>query len=442
MNARSNAPAHPSLLNRNFVLLWQGQLVSQVGTQTFLVAMLLWLKQATGSATVIGLVLMLSTLPGVLLGPVGGAVADRVSRRRLLIAADLTRGVVFLALAAAMLTLPGHSRGLLACLFAASLVAGVCSAVFQPAGQSFLPDLVPPEHLPGANSLMQGSFQVMALVAQGLGGILFRVVGAPLLALLDGVSFLYSALSSVFIRAEEHLSRSTAPAAARWRVLAQDVASGFRYVGGRAGMRRLFVVIGAAKLFSVPFTLLLPFFVEGALGARADWYGFLLAGYGGGSVVGFGLAGALRLSGAGRGRLLAVALVAQAASLTTLAFATSTWAALALLVAAGACDGLIYVSLISILQVGTPGEFRGRVFGVLKMVSEALTPLSMALAGIVADLVGHNVPLLYLVCGAALLAAAVFVVANEECRRFLAGEAERRMAGPVDAVGGVTSVAA
>jgi DHA3 family macrolide efflux protein-like MFS transporter len=69
------------LLSRDFCLLWQGQLISQMGSQVFGVTALLWLKQTTESATLVGLTMMMLTLPGVLLGPIGGVLADRYSRQ-------------------------------------------------------------------------------------------------------------------------------------------------------------------------------------------------------------------------------------------------------------------------------------------------------------------------------------------------------------------------
>ena len=84
------------LLNRDFVLLWRGQAVSGVGTSLSQIATIYWLLQATGSATTMGLVSMAGAIPGVLLGPIGGAIADRFSRRRLIVIGDALLGVAML----------------------------------------------------------------------------------------------------------------------------------------------------------------------------------------------------------------------------------------------------------------------------------------------------------------------------------------------------------
>ena len=81
------------LLNRNFFLLWQGQLVSQTGNQVAIVAMLFWIEQTTDSASLVGLIMMVSALPSVLLGPIGGTFADHYSRRAIIVYSDLFSGL-------------------------------------------------------------------------------------------------------------------------------------------------------------------------------------------------------------------------------------------------------------------------------------------------------------------------------------------------------------
>jgi len=106
--ASSAEPAVPaaSLWNRDFFLLWQGQTVSQLGNQAFHIAMMSWLLKATGSASLMGLIMFTAMLPGVVLGPVGGTFADRHSRIRIALICDLLSGAAILALSPTFRMIP------------------------------------------------------------------------------------------------------------------------------------------------------------------------------------------------------------------------------------------------------------------------------------------------------------------------------------------------
>jgi DHA3 family macrolide efflux protein-like MFS transporter len=128
-------------MNKNFVLLWQGQSVNRLGLQAFSVAMLFWIKHATDSATLMGIMLMLSTLPAVLLSPLGGALADRYSRRRIIVLSDLLSGLAVLTLAALYWIAPQSTHIILIWLFIVSLLTSILSAFFMPAISAAMPDL-------------------------------------------------------------------------------------------------------------------------------------------------------------------------------------------------------------------------------------------------------------------------------------------------------------
>src|SRR5688572_3288011 len=224
------------LWNRDFFLLWQGQTVSQLGSQAFHIAMMSWLLRATGSASLMGLLMFTALLPGVVLGPVGGTFADRHSRIRIALVCDLLAGAAVLALSLAMFDPrverlePAAVRFVIALMFGVSALLGILRAFFTPALSAAIPDLVPRERIPAANSLNQISVQGSSLLGQAIGGVLFQVLGAAFLYLIDGLSFLFAALCAFLIRLPPRAAVPRPVAAHPFRQFFRETADGFRYI--------------------------------------------------------------------------------------------------------------------------------------------------------------------------------------------------------------------
>jgi MFS family permease len=424
-------PAAPRsrLFNRDFVLLWQGQAISQIGDQAFSLAMALWVAEKTGSASLMGLLLTVGSIGVVSMGPFGGVAADRWPRMRIIVACDLIGAVTMLAVA--LLILTGHTsiRVTVALLIVASAVLGVIRGFFMPAVNAALPDLVPAERLAAANSLTQFAFQASLLLGQGVGGILYRVLGAPLLFLADGVSFLLAAVSESFVRlppvraAVPAISASSAvPAGERPGAFGQfraELKEGLRYTLDKPGLLGFMLSVTAYNFFFMPVFVLLPFFVRNRLNAGPEWYGFLLAAVSIGAILGFILAGVMKLQGAARSWVVMLTtLLAPVPFLV--GFARSTTTALACAVFLGVMVGIINVNFATIIQETTPPELRGRVMGLLTTLAGSLTPISFALGGMVGDLTHKNVPLVYTTCAAASFLFSLAAFARRSTRTFIA----------------------
>ncbi len=408
------------LLNRNFFLLWQGQSISQLGSQAFIIAMLFWIKHATGSAALMGLLQMLSTLPAVFLAPIGGAVADRYSRRKIIIFSDLLRGSAVLSLAGLMFMAPDATQVTLVWLFVVSIFVTVISTFFGPAISATIPDLVPKDQVAAANSLGQLSMQLSLFIGQGLGGTLFRLLGAPLLFLVNGVSYLYASASQTFVVIPQVIPDKNSAWKEQFLEFKRDILEGFRYVWHRGGLRETVFVSAFLGFFTAPIIVLLPFYVEDVLQARVDWYGFILAISGLGALLGYLFVGVVKFSGKVRGRMMMTFIILQAVGYGVLGLVKSPTTAMVLGFLGGFTSGFVTVNITTVVQITTPGEIRGRVFGLLAAISGSLAPIAMGLAGVVADLVNQNIPLIYVSCGAIMTLLSVLVSLSREFRGFLA----------------------
>ncbi len=420
------------LMNRNFFLLWQGQSVNQLGVQFFFIAVPLWIMDATNSATLIGLIQMLAGLPAVILGPVGGAFADRYSRRTILVVGDAISGLAILSLVVLTFLAPQARQLILIWLCVVYVLVAVVAAFFNPAISAAIPDLVPEARVSTANSLNQLSIQLAVFIGQGLGGVLFRLAGAPVLFLINGLTYLFASASESLITIPQVIQRAGGENKGRFREFGSDILAGLRYIWSRPGLRELVFVSALLSFFTWPILVLLPFYVRDSLGATEDWFGYLSAAYGVGMLAGYLAAGAIPFTGKARGRLMVALIIAQSAGYGLLGLVREPLMALMLALVGGGMGGMVTVTITTIIQTTTPGEIRGRVFGLLSTISSSLAPLAMGLSGFVADLTGKNIPLIYVACGVTMGLLSVLVSLNRQFRNFLAFEQAEAVAQKVE----------
>lgn len=414
------------LWNKNFALLWQGQLVAVFGNQAFYIAMAFWIKQETGSATLMGLMMMASQVTGVLLAPLGGAYVDNHSRKTILVLCNLLNGVLSLTVAGVFFFLPGNVNWGIAALFGASVLSATAGTFFRPAVFAAIPDIVPLARLNAANSVYQGSLQISSLVGLSLGGVLFRLLGPPLLFLVDGISSIVSAFFEMFM-AIPFVQRDQAPAGREpWRQLGREIYEGYTYIWTRIGMRNVIIMTAVLNIFSAPIIVLLPFYVGNSLGADADWFGYLGAAYSGGMIIGFMSPGIFSLDGRTRGAMMIAAIISTSAFMASLGAAPTAWAAAVVLFLVGITNGFFNVSLQTLFQLTTTPAMRGRVSSLINAVSGGLTPIAMGLTGVVADLMHQNIRLLFAGTGTLCLLTAILFAFNAPYRTYLAHEERAR----------------
>lgn len=410
------APQPTTLFNRDFFLLWQGQVVSRLGNQAFLIATTLWTLEVTGSATAMGLMLTANRIATIVLGPFAGAFVDSHPRLRTIVACDFGRGALTCALAASFFVLP--SQPLVGVLFFVALMNGVMAAVFNPAVASVTPDLVPETRLAAANSIQQASMQAGTFLGQGLGGVLYQALGAPLLFLFDGVTFLFSGISETFIRHEDSPAGGARDEVS-WAKFKQKTFDGLDYLMRKPGLRTVFLCGSVINFVAMPVVVLLPIYVTDFLGATLEWYGFLLAALSAGMIAGFAVTAVTRPTGGSHARFMIGMFALLAVSLGVLSQVRDPWLALVVMFVSGGATGIINNLEMTLLQRTTPVEFRGRVMGLLFTASEALAPLGMIAGGLASDLSGRNIPLIYAVCGALALTT-VFGLSGRNSRQLLA----------------------
>lgn len=410
--------SEPRLMRRDFVLLWQGLLVSQLGNQAFMIAVMLWMTRETGSQALLGALLAAVTLPGVLLAPLAGSLADHYDRKTLIVGSDLIRGLLITVLAVLYMVRPGEVSILVAALFVVAVLSGSIGALFSPALYAAVPDLVPEQRLQAANSLIQLSSRASTALGQAIGGIAYAALGAPLLFLVDGLSYLFSGVSEALIRIPVR-ERTSAATGLRSRL--REIAAGLEYVRSRTGMGSfLFLTAGINFLFT-PTVGLLPFYVRGDLHAGPEWVGFLLAAVSLGGIAGSIGAAAVPARGPSRSWAVSALFVGASLCLAALGLVGRPLAALALVALLGVFSGALNVSVMTQMQASTPTEVRGRVMGVVIAAVGIANPVGLGATGLLSQATGADAGTVFAIAGALSALLVVWGLRDRDRRDFLAG---------------------
>ena len=407
------------LFNKNFTLLFQGQLISQIGSFIYAVSFIFWLKHATESATVIGLFFMISMLPGVLLGPLGGAIADRYSRKKIIVLGDLINGSLILMVTAVMFLLPTASSLIITLLFITALSGGIVGAFFKPAVSAAIPDLVPRHQINSANGILQSSVHIASLIGQTIGGILYSILGAPVLMLINGITYLLSALSESFITIPQKLREKPVNNKKVFKQLKIDMAEGFRYVRHTSGLRDLFLMFAVWYFFANAISVLLPFFVEDTLQSTPDWYGFLMVAMACGVLSGNSLVAIVKVEPLHKRNWVIIALFILGFSVVGFGYSSNIVMALGMRFVQGLCGGVIIVLVMSAIQLTTPSEIRGRVLGLLNTVMAAVSPIAMGLTGVITDFLDQDITLILLFCGLCISLVSLYLLFSTGVRALL-----------------------
>ncbi|MEN3190605.1 MAG: MFS transporter, partial [Atribacterota bacterium] len=185
--------------NNDFLLLFLGRLVSNTGSAIFFISILWVTVSKLGGAATVSFILMASAIPSIILSPFAGIWADRWKKKNILVVTDLISGGLLLFLSLFLNVKLFQVWVLFSTVFAIQ----VCSTIFSPALQSLIPSAVEDRSLSQANALISMTNNLSQLIGMAIGGVLISLVGLRAVILLDGISFILSGISEMFIKAED-----------------------------------------------------------------------------------------------------------------------------------------------------------------------------------------------------------------------------------------------
>jgi MFS family permease len=385
-----------ALRHRNYRLFFGGQLISVCGTWMQVVAQSWLVYRLTGSAVLLGLVGFCSQIPVLLLSPVGGVLADRYDRRRIIIGTQIA--AMLLAFVLAALTLSGHVRVWHVPVLAALL--GVVNAFDVPTRQAFVVDMVGKDDLINAIALNSSMFNAARILGPSLAGVLVASIGEGWCFFANAVSYLAVIVGLLLMRLEALPRRPPSESA-----LAR-IAAGFAFVWQARPIRTLLLLMGLVSLVGMPYSVLMPIFADGILHGGPKALGLLMGAAGVGALTG-ALALASRRGVRGLERWIALSTLGFGVSLILFSLSRSFWLSAALLMPVGFCMIGQLASSNTLIQTMVPDDLRGRVMSVYSMMLIGMAPFGSLLAGVLAQHLGAPTAVA-IGGGACLVGAAVF----------------------------------
>jgi MFS family permease len=393
----AEANAARTLRSPNFAFFWAAQAVSRFGDPITLIALTYVTYRATQSALATALAVLIATIPAALFSFFGGAIADAVGHRRVMLAADIVRGVLL-----GLVTLLLGLNAPLAIVFLAVFVSGICSAIFNPARVSIIPTLLAKDHLARGNSLVYATDRAVEIAGGLAGGILVATIGSSAF-FVDAVTFALSAMLLSRVAVLELARRLT------WSHLFSEAQEGLFLLRRSAVLWSNTLFSLAAQVSNPIINGLTPAFIiqrfagnDPAVGAVE--YGISEAAIAAGAVLGSVLLPryAARFR---KGHLLVFGFAATGTLVLSIALSYSFVATVILFALLGVANVAFYVPTVTILQERTAPETRARVFGArIALTNLSWLPLIFA-GGALADVFGPA--LLIATAGVVTLVAAL-----------------------------------
>ncbi len=367
------------LRNRNFSLLFSGQLVSNIGDAVYVVALPWFMLSGGGGAQALGIVLAAFGIARVVGTLLGGVLSDKMRPRRAMLATDSVR--VILTMILAFLVLRGHPALWVLCLVSALL--GLFGGMFLPASMSVVPSLLGENELQAGNSLMGSSSQMASAAGLGFAGMVVALLQTSGAFGLDAITFIVSVVTLFFIR--DVITRK-APSAttseAKEETAGQSLT--FGYVLSHSIILQILLLLSVCVSLGTGamFEVALPTLLHDSLHQGASSYGFVLAGFSVGAIVG-------SLTAGGLGKIpyrLALSLVGfliEALLFILLPFMGNVGVGVLFMLGAGILNGILAVTTMSIIQGALPAHLMGRVMSLFAFANFGLYPISVAVAGVI-----------------------------------------------------------
>ena len=413
------------LKNRNFALLFYGRLVSNLGTTIYNFAISLYVLRLAGEltdkpATIAGLYLMTGAGIYFLVAPFAGAIVDRLDKVKVVVITDIIRGILICS--AGIIIFSGLSNEvIIIVLFITTAIMGINGALFAPAASSLPPHILEPDQLQQANSLNQGSAALYQILGALGGGIIYQVLPIEWIFIINGVSFLASGVSEMFIQVTTKVIEETR---ITFRNTVLDIKEGLKYLYKLKPILALVIVASMLNFFTTPVIANgLPYLFQEQLGRSPIYLSYLNVSYLTGVIL-ISIYLASRKQEDKVSPLIKRGYVGMSVMFTlfvllfyllmegNMSFNLFIITSIITLIILGFFNGYLNIPFSTAVMKTVEKEKMGRVFSVISVISNGLTPIAMGLAGIVIDNLGLSI--LFYAAAVAIIITTILTINNKE----------------------------
>ena len=369
---------HKKLWNRDFVLIIQGNAVSAIGDLLYSVAIGYWVYEATGSSTLMGVMSSVSMFVTMLLSPFSGSIVDKYNRKWVIVGMDVLRGIIMLIIGALAyanaLNVPG--------VLAAAFLAAVCSVFFTPAVSTLLIDIIPHNDMIRGQSIHSSVVGLIQMVGKALSGVLVAFLGVPLIIAVNGICYLLSAVTELFIKVPKTIQQGET-------VTVMGVLRDFKTALGQIySIRALGLFVTCELLLnllsSAPAGLMLPFMMD--KGFTVDMYGYLLSVQTAAGLLSVFLMGVVKFNPKTRYWLMGIC-YNLSLLLYIFAFITKNYLFMCVMVFIGCFMTCVGNAIFkAAMMLALPLKNRGAILGFINAASTGGVALATVIAGALGDI--------------------------------------------------------
>lgn len=368
---------HTKLWNKDYILMLQGNAVSAIGDVLYSVAIGYWVYEKTGSSALMGIMSSISMFMVMFVSPFSGSIVDKCSRKAIIVGMDVLRGLIMLIVGALAFT----DKLSVPIVLAAAFLASACSVFFSPAVSTLMLDIIPHDDMVRGQSVHSGITSFINLVGKALSGALVAFLGVPLIIVINGISYLFSAATEVFIHVPKTVQQGAKVTVSG---ILRDFGLAIREIFGN---RFLQLFVPCALILNLlgagPMTLMLPFCLE--KGFTVDMYGYLMSVETAASLICVSLLGIIKLKPKARYYMMAAGFLISI-PIYILAYLSRHYILMCVLLFLGAFTNCMGNAVFNAsLMLALPEENRGAIIGFVSAASTGGCALSAVIFGVLGD---------------------------------------------------------